>query len=234
MAQFSDTKERIEFISPEVQEKKRAEKIVNSLLNSKNVIKTFLLSAMAIYLSLLVISLLIATNFGAVEFDITMHTISDLGNSFFTPAPFLFDFACSFSGIITIPYSIYIYSVMVEEGSFRDKIITRAGLIFGIIGGLGYMCVGIFSLERSGPNGIIHTLSAIMAFTGFVFSILFFSIPVLSHQNIVYKVFGSSGIVLPLMLFFLNGILATPILEWLLLFSILFHIVPLNYWSVSK
>ncbi len=233
MTHFSETIEGIEFISTEPQEKKRTEKIVNCLLNSKNVMKPFLLCAMAVYLFLLVSSLLIATNFGTMGFNITKHTISDLGNAVFTPAPFLFDLACSFSGVITIAYSFYICDSIVISGSLKEKIVTRSGLLFGIVGGLGYTFVGIFSLERSGPNGIVHTLSAIMAFTGFVFSILCFSIPVLLHQNFVYKVFGASGIVVPLLMLFLNGILAAPLLEWLLLFSILFHIVPLNYWSVS-
>jgi len=223
----------IEHNSPEKQEKKRNIEIF-SLLNSKKVIKPLLLSAMAAYLSLLFISLLIATNFGTAGFNITSHTISDLGNSLLTPTPFLFDFACSFSGVITIPYSFYICNSIGKGGLLKTRIISHSGLISGIIGGIGYTFVGIFSLERSGPNGIIHGLSAIMAFSGFVFSILFFSIPVLLHHNIVYKVFGVSGIILPLIMLLLNGILAAPLLEWLLLFSILFHIVPLNYWSVSK
>ena len=83
------------------------------------------------------------------------------------------------------------------------------------------MCVGLFSLERSGPNGIIHMVSAIIAFIGFVFSILFFSIPALLHQNLVYKLFGLSGVFIPLLMLFLNCIVATPLLEWSLLFSIL-------------
>ena len=205
-----------------------------SFPTSKRIVKPFLLSAMTAYLSLLVISLLIAMNFGNVGFNITQHTISDLGNSFFTPAPFLFDFACSFSGAITIPYSFYICNVLAREGSLRKKIITHAGLISGVIGGLGYMCVGIFSLERPGPNGAIHIISAGIAFTGFVLSILFFSIPLLLRQNIMPKIFGASGIILPLIILILNIILITPLLEWLLLFSILFHIVPLNYLSIAK
>ncbi|MHA2088380.1 MAG: hypothetical protein ACW972_08895 [Promethearchaeota archaeon] len=121
---------------------------------------------------------------------------------------------------------------MIKNGSLRERIFSHGGLICGIIGGIGYAFVGIFSLERSGPNGAIHMISAVTAFTGFVLSILFFSIPFLFHQKIVYKMFGISGIILPLIMLFLNGINATPLLEWLLLFSILLHIVPLNYWSV--
>jgi len=227
IARFSETSEGITYIFPEIHTKKR----IKAFFNPKKLIKRSLLTAMAVYLSLLCISFLVALNLGTGGFDITKHTISDLGNFFFTPAPFLFDTACGFAGAITIPYSFYIYNGM-KKGDYR--IITRAGNICGVIGGFGYMCVGIFSLERSGPNGSIHMISAIIAFSGFVFSILFFSIPALLHQNFVYKIFGLSGVFIPLLMLFLNCFVATPLLEWLLLFSILLHICPLNYWSVSK
>ncbi|MBA7551997.1 hypothetical protein ES705_44548 [subsurface metagenome] len=64
-----------------------------------------LLGAMIIYLSLLFMSLLIAVE---NDFSIITHTISDLGNSLFTPAPFLFDCACIVAGIITVPYNYFI------------------------------------------------------------------------------------------------------------------------------
>ena len=213
--------------------KKKVTKVVSSVLSSSKVMKNSLRTSMAMYLVLLAFSLLVAIIFGDVGFNLTKHTISDLGNSLFTPAPFLFDTACGLAGAVTVPNSYYIYNIVKEKNSIKD-FITRAGLISGIIGGVGYVCVGIFSLERSDPNGIIHDVSAIIAFLGFVFSILFFSIPALLQKNIPYKIFGMSGITIPLLLFFLNGIFATPLLEWLLLFSILFHIVPLNYRSVSS
>ncbi len=214
------------------QRKKNVTKVVSSVLSSKKVMKNSLRTSMAMYLVLLAISLLVAIIFGDVGFNLTKHTISDLGNSLFTPAPFLFDTACGLAGAVTVPNSYYIYNIVKKENSIKG-FITRIGLLSGIIGGVGYICVGVFSLERSGPNGIIHGISAIIAFTGFVFSILFFSIPALLQKNIAYKIFGISGIITPSLLLLLNGILATPLLEWLLLFSILFHIVPLNYRSVS-
>ncbi|MFW9822045.1 MAG: DUF998 domain-containing protein [Candidatus Thorarchaeota archaeon] len=224
IAQFSKVNQNIEITGSEISEKKRIERAV----------KHSLLTSMTIYLSLLMISLLIAINLGAQGFDLTIHTISDLGNSLFTPTPSVFDAACGFAGTITIPYSFYIYSMMSNEKKKRDRIITRLGFMFGVFGGLGYICVGVFSLERAGPNGIIHSISAITAFAGFVFSILFFSIPALFKPNIRFRLFGLSGSVTPLVLFILNGFVATPLLEWLLLLSILIHIVPLNYWSVTK
>lgn len=234
IAESLETSEGIRYNFPKVQEKKIVQKRIQNILDPKKLMRRSLLTAMVAYLSLLFISFLVAINLGAVGFEIAKHTISDLGNTLFTPAPFLFDTACGFAGAITIPYSFYICKGIMKEDSLKNKIISRAGNICGVIGGFGYMCVGIFSLERSGPNGIIHGLSAIIAFTGFVFSILFFSIPALLHKNNVYRIFGISGVFLPLFMLFLNCIVATPLLEWLLLLSILLHICPLNYWSVSK
>jgi hypothetical protein len=232
LAEFLEASEDLGSISLVGQGRKRGFRFLDILDSRK--LKSLLLTMMAVYLFLLIVSGLVAMGYGTVGFDITKHTISDLGNSIFTPAPFLFDAACGFAGAITVPYSFAIYGVMGNGASLRDRISTRVGLVCGVLGGLGYMCVGVFSLERSGPNGIVHTVSAVIAFIGFVLSILFFSLPVFFHQNIIYKVFGASGIALPLIMLLLNCILATPLLEWLLLISILIHIVPLNYWSVRK
>ncbi|MFW9897080.1 MAG: DUF998 domain-containing protein [Candidatus Thorarchaeota archaeon] len=224
IAQFSKFNDNIEFVASEISEKKGIERFVRHSL----------LTSMIIYLSLLLICLLVAMNLGTQGFDLSRHTISDLGNSLLTPTPSLFDVACEIAGTITIPYSFYIYSMMTRKRKLKDPITTRLGFLFGIFGGLGYICVGVFSLERAGPNGMIHSISAIIAFTGFVFSILFFSIPVVFQSGIRHRLFGLSGIVSPLLLFIINGFISTPILEWLLLLSILIHIVPLNYRSVIK
>ena len=76
-----------------------------STLKSSKPFKLTLLGAMILYLSLLFISLLIALEY---DFSIITHTISDLGNSLFTPVPILFDCACIIAGLITIPYNFFI------------------------------------------------------------------------------------------------------------------------------
>jgi hypothetical protein len=229
IVQFSEAEQ---FFLPEAQIHHKRKKIVSVLFNPENLVKNSLRIAMSIYLLLFLVSLVVAMNISG--FNITKQVISDLGNSLCTPIPFLFDTACGIAGAITLPFSFYIYRVIGKKDNQRDRISSFVGLMCGIFGGLGYMGVGIFSLDRSGPNGIVHNMSAIIAFTGFVFSILFFSIPVFFHTNVLFKLFGTCGIVLPLVMFFLNGIIPTPFLEWMLLFSIFFHIIPLNYWSVSK
>jgi len=208
-----------------------------SPLKSSRPLKLTLLGAMILYLSLLFISLSIAVGY---DFSIITHTISDLGNSLSTPVPFLFDCACIIAGLITIPYNFFIRKSVIYTpagSSLKAKILHSTsfiGILCGILGGFGYICVGIFSLERSGPDGTFHGLCAALAFFGFVLSILCFSLhAVLKHAHIA-KWFGICGVVVPSVFFMLNCIFGTPLLEWLLLFSILIHICPLNYWSVIK
>ncbi|KKM90964.1 hypothetical protein LCGC14_1233290, partial [marine sediment metagenome] len=202
-----------------------------SLIKKQKTIKKSILILMFGYLSLLALSLVSAVMFGPADFSLSTHTISDLGNSLFTPVPFLFDIACIMAGIITIPYSFFCDDLR-RSIKKSVNIISRCGLLSGIIGGLGYVCVGVFSLERAGPNGIIHNISAIIAFIGFVFSILFFSLHAFLQENRIMKLFGMGGILIPIIMLVLNGIFATPLIEWLLLFSILFHTIPFNYWSL--
>ncbi|KKL20220.1 hypothetical protein LCGC14_2457630, partial [marine sediment metagenome] len=194
-------------------------------------VKKGALALMFSYLVLLCISIITALAFGSSGFSFVLHTISDLGNSQFTPSPFLFDIACIIAGLITIPYSFFC-DEMRKTPKKHLEVISRSGLYFGILGGIGYMGVGIFSLERGGPNGIFHGISAIVAFSGFVFSILFFSLYAFMQGNSKVKLLGICGIIIPLTMFILNGVLATPLVEWLLLFSILLYTIPLNYLSL--
>ena len=203
-----------------------------SSIKKQKAVKKGALALMYTYLALLCLSIITAVIFGHFKFSFIMHTISDLGNSQFTPVPFLFDISCIIAGIATIPYSFFCDD-MRKSNKKHLNIISRSGLCFGISGGIGYICVGVFSLERAGPNGILHGLSAVIAFSGFVFSILFFSLHAFVHGNPKIKVLGICGIITPLTILILNGFLATPLVEWFLLFSILFYTVPLNYFSLQ-
>jgi len=208
-----------------------------SALKLKRFFKMTLLVLMIAYLSLLFISLLVALEY---DFNIITHTISDLGNSLSTPIPFLFDWACVIAGIITIPYNFFIRKSVIYKpagSSLKAKILHSSsfiGISCGIIGGFGYICVGVFSLERAGPNGTFHGVCAVLAFFGFVFSILCFCLHAVLRHAYITKGFGICGVIIPSVLFMLNFIFNIPLLEWLLLFSILIHICPLNYWAVIK
>ncbi|MFW9873997.1 MAG: hypothetical protein ACFFG0_12895 [Candidatus Thorarchaeota archaeon] len=216
-------------------ERKSQVKILQKV-SSNRPFKMTLLGAMITYLALLFSSLSIVIVF---DFNILIHTISDLGKSLFTPVRLLFDGACIIAGLITIPYNFFIKKSVIYSpagNSTKAKLLKSTsylGIVCGVIGGVGYIFVGIFSLERAGPYGMYHGLCAAIAFFGFVFSILCFSLHAIFEHAHIPKGFGICGVVLPLLFFVVNFIFATPLLEWLLLFSILIHICPLNYWSVT-
>ena len=233
LAQFSEAGKCIEVENPKPDNLESVIEIMNtvSCLKSHKVVKHSILGAMWTYLSLVILSVIIATGFG---YSMISNTISDLGNSGSTPFPFLFDVACIIAGIITIPYNLFLHST--SKSLTKSKIIhftSRCGLLSGIIGGVGYLFMGVFSSDRSGPNGMLHGLCAMSAFSGFVFSILFFSIRFIFSPQKRAKLFGVCGVVIPFVILVLNLIQLTPLLEWMLLLSILLHIVPLNHWSVK-
>ncbi|MFW9825145.1 MAG: DUF998 domain-containing protein, partial [Candidatus Thorarchaeota archaeon] len=229
VATFSDAKECIEVCNPQPQCSPVEVLDTIALIKNQKVFKYSLLGAMWLYLSLLFISLFVAMGFG---FQITTHTISDLGNSLFTPFPFIFDGACIIAGSITIIYNFMISHH--NDGSLFVSITSYGGLISGIIGGIGYLFIGVFSLDRSGPDGLYHGVCAILAFSGFVLSIFFFSLRFFLQDKVVLNLFGIGGVTVPLIMLILNVVYVNPFLEWMLLFSILFHIVPLNYLSIAK
>jgi len=193
-------------------------------------VKHSILGAMWTYLSLVVLSVILASEFG---YSIISHTISDLGNSGITPFPFVFDMACILAGIITIPYNLFLHKTSRTSPSSRlIHITSRCGLFSGIIGGIGYLFLGVFSSDRGGPNGLLHGLFAFLSFSGFVFSIFFFSIQFTTSKHPIVKIFGVCGGVIPIVMLVVNVIQLTPLLEWMLLVSIWIHIFPLNHWSV--
>jgi len=234
LAQFSEAGSCVEVAKPQIDDHEPVVEMMDtvSCLKSQKAVKHSILGAMWAYLSLLFLGLIIATGFG---YNIIVNTISDLGSSDFTPFPFIFDMACIIAGIITIPYNLFLHTTSTSKTT--SKVIhftSRCGLIWGIIGGVGYLCLGIFSSDRGGPHGMFHGLSAMFSFTGFVLSILFFSVQFIFHTQKTAKIFGICGIVIPAIMLLLNFIQITPLLEWTLLFSILFHIIPLNHWSVIR
>jgi hypothetical protein len=233
LAQFSDVGSCIEVMETQTQDHEPIVEIMDTVssIKSQKIVKHSIIGAMWAYLSLVFLSVLVATGFG---YNIVTNTISDLGNSKSTPFPFIFDIACIIAGVITIPYNIFLHSA--SKSLTNSKAIhftSRCGFLSGIIGGIGYLFLGVFSSDRSGPNGMLHGLCAMSAFTGFVFSILFFSLQFIFHAQKILKIFGICGVVTPMVILLLNFIQLTPLLEWVLLLSILLHIVPLNHWSVT-
>ena len=144
---------------------------------------------------------------------------------------------------MTIPLTFYLEKLLAplpNRANLREQHYSRLrfrlssfAFLFSIIGNLGYIGVGIFSADRDyeflsilgeGPHGIMSYL----AFGGFTFGAFFMGWLIVLYDTKIPKLLGIYGIFGPLIVSILNLIDSTPLLEWMLLFSILVWIIPIS------
>ena len=212
---------------------------VSNLWNFPKVVKSSLAIGMIFYLGFLFGSMVIANLFGPLRYNIIIHTISQLGAYRFNPLPSMFDLSCVIGGLTTVLFNCYLHRRLHISSPQRNRNIllfyklTRYGSILGVVGSIGIFFVGIFSLERMGPLGILHNLVSLIAFGGFAVSLLFISITTVKYNTKVPKVLALNGFV-PIIFLVLFFILTLPFLEWLLLLSIIFSLFPLFCWVIFQ
>lgn len=198
------------------------------------------------YLGLIFIGCFIAAAMGPEGYTIVTHWISDLGGSSYTPAPYLYDFACILAGILTVPFTFYLEKLLAplpNEPWSQNKYsrlryrISSYAFIASIIGNLGYIGVGIFSEDRTptlfslvGAHGLMSSL----AFGGFTIGAFFTGWLIVLYDVKIPKTLGLYGIFGPLTTLILFGVWPSPLWEWLLLFSILIWIIPLALIMMHK
>jgi len=179
------------------------------------------------YMLCLFISVISASFFG---YSILTHYISDLGRKAVIPFSWLHDAFCVFAGLISVPVTVS-FSKKLKirfKSSKHSLLFAKIGLVSGVVGNLGLVFVGIFSLDRAGPGQIYHGISAFFAFSGIVVSIFFFSLNIVLSHNCSLKKLGVFGLVVPLALFILNCVVAIPIIEWVLYYSIIAFLLVLD------
>ena len=214
-----------------------------------NVVKLSAMSIIGGYILLLIIGVIVAALFDPDGYTIWDNWISDLGSINHTPAPFLYDIACIIAGTMTIPFTYYMEKLLAplpKRPKFRDVHYSRLrfrlssfAFLFGIIGNFGYIGVGIFSADRNydflsvlgqGP----HDIMSYLAFGGFTFAAFFMGWLIVLYDTKIPKILGIYGIFGPLIITILNLIDGSPLLEWMLLFSILIWIIPLSLTVLMK
>jgi hypothetical protein len=204
------------------------ERLVNKNSNS-TIIKPTIMTGLVLYLLLLFGGLGTANMQG---YQITTHAISKLGSLEVTHLPILFDLSSILGGFTTILF-YYSFTKRIESQLHHKKYniseILRYTMIIGIIGSLGIIMVGIFSVDRD--CGLCHTISSVFAFGGFTLSLLIFGVVILQLDTKIPKSMGVPGM-LPILAFILQCIFASPLLEWILLLSIIFALIPLFMWFV--
>lgn len=191
------------------------------------------------YLSLLIAGVLVASLLHPGGYSIIDNWISDLGSFNHTPAPYLYDIACMVAGVFTIPITFYMENLLFPIPQKTTKSLTRlrirltsGAFIFGLIGSLAYIGVGIFSEDRSyfGLHGVMSELS----FVGFVLSAFCMGWFILLYKTRIPKTLGVYGIIGPFTTIIIFLIYGNALWEWLLLFSILLWIIPLTLFVFIK
>ncbi|MFW9969878.1 MAG: DUF998 domain-containing protein [Candidatus Odinarchaeota archaeon] len=203
---------------------------LSKVWNYPKMIKSLLMTGLILYLAMMVISIIIAHSNG---FHIISHSISQLGTTFITPMPFMFNGSCIIGGVTTILLYCYLSRRIMRRRNGLSERLSRFGVIVGTIGSFGIMFVGIFSLDRSGPFGILHVISTMCAFGGFILALFVYGIMMYRTNLKIGKILGINDIV-PLIILVVNLTFPTPLMEWILLFTILTSLIPLFCWVSFK
>lgn len=204
-----------------------------------NNVKVATLLVLPSYLGLVFIGVLVAYLTGGTQdapgtYSILTHWISDLGSFRFTKAPYLYDLACICAGALTIPLTFYLEKLLVPLDPKTTRLRYRLGsyaFLFGIIGNIGYVFVGIFSEDRN-YFGFTHGAASAMAFVGFQISAFFTGWIILLYGTKIPKLIGLDGIILPITGAILYAVWGGPFLEWMMLFLILGYIIPLSLYII--
>lgn len=217
------------------------------IVTNYNFIKKSSIIVITVYLSLLLIAVIIAANWGPYGYTIWTNMISDLGGSRYTPVPILFDIACIFAGIMTVPLTFYIENLFTPLPTRKNlgeqhfsRLRFRLGsnaFFFSLMGNIAYIFVGIFSEDRNAPLlyfASYHDVFSFFTFTGFALAAFFIGWIIVLYDTKVPKLFGIYGIIGPPSMLFAFLYTIEALWEWILLFSILLWIIPLVFMILLK
>nr|MDO8087055.1 DUF998 domain-containing protein [Candidatus Sigynarchaeum springense] len=207
------------------------------------IVKISMIAALLAYHVLLVLGVIFAQwtpDWSAIDgYTIWDNWISDLGGSKYTvphtPLPILYDLACVIAGALTVPLTFFLEGVVAPRDSSMSRWRLRLvslGFLFGIVGNVGYIGVGVFSEDRNFWG--LHGVTSALAFGGFVVSGFFVAFCALIYRTRIPKKFGVYMFFIPPLTIVLQALPAVvpavsgPLMEWMLLFSILGWVDPLS------
>lgn len=192
-------------------------------------IASLLFYGLAIYAALIVTNVLISSFFG---FNPTTNYISDLGSKEVIPFPYFHDLICIFGGLISLPTNFFVRKKLQVQykNSKHSVLFLKIGALFGIVGNVSYIFLGVFSLDRAGPGQIYHGIIAFISFGGYIISIFCFSLNIVLSHKCKLKNLGVFGLVVPILFVFLYCMITIPLIEWFLLSSIALFMLFLDYY----
>lgn len=228
--------------------------LLETLANLKNRVYDFLTSpkvvirstfiASGIFLPAVIIGVIVA-QFDPDGYNMIDNFISDMGSFNHTPLPYFLDYGAMLTCFFMIPLGFYIDKVLAplprnlneprESSRFRLRL-GSYGLMFFLIGLIGFFGIGLFSEDRSGllkPWGLpgLHGPFSYVVFGGLAFAGLFFGFLIVLYRTLIPKALGVYMMFIPPIpgvLFILGADPSRPFWEWMLLFSLFLWIIPVG------
>ncbi|TXT63154.1 MAG: membrane protein of unknown function [Promethearchaeota archaeon] len=195
-------------------------------LMKRKIIKYITLTTIAVNWFTFFLSYIIVRFFGNPMYSPLYHLISHMASAEFTPAPFLFDIGCILTGILSFPISLYIFNNLKEKTNeeFKEespksfKFVMYLILISGILGDIGFIGIGLYSIDRNYWN--IHFIFAGFLFVGYYLSAFLVGILVLFSKIKINKHIGFYGLISSTVLFLILAIFSffnmeIVIFEWI-------------------
>jgi preprotein translocase subunit YajC len=212
-------------------------------VSQKKIAKIFTISAITVYWTAFISSFLIIRLIANVNFTPLSHLISDLGSAVYSPFPLLFDIGCIFAGLFSFPITLYIYRYLKKKSQQHPeenesiKIINLITLIAGILGDIGFVGIGFFSIDRNFFE--IHFIFAAFLFIGYYLSAfligalyIFFKLD-LNKYVAAYGFFLTIAISFSAFMLYLLQI-GSILFEWIADFALLFWLYTFLYTIFRK
>ncbi|TFF97486.1 MAG: DUF998 domain-containing protein [Promethearchaeota archaeon] len=211
--------------------------VLKEIIDRKK-IRLITLTAITIYWTTFFSSIIIIGLFRNNGYSPFNNLISDLGSIEYSPFPFLFDIGCIIAGFLSFPISVYIFSYIREnsKGVKNNKTIlnflTYILLFSGILGDIGFVGIGFFSIDRNPLN--IHFIFASFLFVGYFLSAFLVGILVLLFKIRLNKNIGILGLFVSISIFFIYILLILLkinfiFFEWIADFSLLMWLYTFLY-----
>ena len=133
---------------------------------------------------------------------------------------------------MSLPFNYFVRKKLrvAYKSSKHSTLFVECGFALGIIGNIGYIFLGVFSLDRAGPGQLFHGLTALFSFAGYAISIFFYGLNIVLSHKCKLKNLSAFGMVVPISLLVTYFVFSIPLIEWSLLSSILVFLLLLNYY----
>ena len=211
-------------------------KIYASLTKPKTV-KFFTILAMTIFIGAICMGVIVAVIGPPGGYNPINNYISDMGSFNYTPLPYFLDYGNMISSILLIPCVFYLEKKLAplpkneEDLKNMSRMRLRLGSIgwaWMIIGIIGMFGTGLFSEDRN--PFYLHWWFTIVVFFGFAFCSFFYGLLITFFDTEVPKVLGVYMFIVPMIIVaILFGFGFQPFHEWIMFFSLLGWILPLNW-----